>query len=70
MVTGSIIMKNFMVIDIPTHYNAILKRNWIHIMKVIPSSYYQVMKYPIDEGIKEIKANQEKDRSCYNATIN
>lgn len=36
MVTISITMTNFVVIDILSNYNAILGKPWIHKIKVIP----------------------------------
>lgn len=40
MVIGSIIMKNFVVIDITAYYNPILERSCINKMKAIPSTYH------------------------------
>lgn len=45
MVIASITMMNFMVIDVPINYNTIHRRPWIHKIKVIISTYHQVIKY-------------------------
>lgn len=57
MVTRSIFMTKFMVIDVPTHYNTILGRSWIQKVKVIILIFYQVIQYPTKKGIKEIRGN-------------
>lgn len=38
-------------------------------MRVVPSTYHQVITYPTQEGIMEINEDQEKPWSCYNAII-
>lgn len=38
-------------------------------MRVVSSTYHHVIKYPIKEGIKEIRGDQEKAISCYNDTM-
>ncbi|KAJ9565054.1 hypothetical protein OSB04_001020 [Centaurea solstitialis] len=40
----------FNVIDCPSAYNAILRRPWIHDMKVVPSTYHQKIKFPSPWG--------------------
>ncbi|KAM1263025.1 hypothetical protein ACFX13_028754 [Malus domestica] len=36
---------------LPNLYNAILSRNWLHEMKVAPSTYHQLLRYPIVDGV-------------------
>lgn len=57
MVTSSVMMTNFVVIDVLAHYNTILERLWIHKMGVIPSILHQVVKYPIEKGKEEINGD-------------
>lgn len=57
MVIGSIILTKFMVIDVYTPYNEILRRPWIHKIRDILSNYPQFIKYQIKEDIKEIKSD-------------
>lgn len=40
----------FKVIDVPTAYNVIMGRPWIHIMKGVPSTYHQLVKVPTPWG--------------------
>lgn len=69
IVTGSIIITNFVVIDVPIYYNEILRRPLIQKMKFFLSTFHEVIKYPTEEGIREIMGDQVKARSLYNATM-
>lgn len=46
-----------MVVDVPSPYNAILFRWWIHKIQAIPSTYHQVVRFPTQYGMMEL--NQE-----------
>ncbi|KAF8111967.1 hypothetical protein N665_0070s0036 [Sinapis alba] len=49
----------FSVIDTKTQYNAIMGMPWIHMMKAVPSTYHQCVKFPTREGtIFTLKGNQ------------
>ncbi|KAF8054198.1 hypothetical protein N665_1340s0002 [Sinapis alba] len=54
----------FSVIDTKTQYNAILGTPWLHMMKAIPSTYHQCIKFPTKEGtVFTLKGNQRLARS-------
>ncbi|KAF8097469.1 hypothetical protein N665_0288s0002 [Sinapis alba] len=54
----------FSVIDTKTQYNAILGTPWLHMMKAIPSTYHQCVKFPTSEGtVFTLKGNQRLARS-------
>ncbi|XP_038716828.1 uncharacterized protein LOC120010181 [Tripterygium wilfordii] len=36
----------FSIVDSPSDYNAILGRPWLHAIRVVPSTYHQVLRYP------------------------
>lgn len=38
-------------------------------MRVVPSTYHQVIKYPTEGGVMEIQGDQEKACSCYKVTM-
>lgn len=57
MVTVSIIITNFVVINVITHYNVILGRPWIHRMKAIPSTFPQAIKYPTKDGKRDMRVD-------------
>ncbi|XP_070054480.1 uncharacterized protein [Nicotiana tomentosiformis] len=52
----------FEVVDCDMGYNIILGRPWLHEMKFVPSTYHQLMKFPIPEGIKQIRGDQPAAR--------
>ncbi|XP_070019738.1 uncharacterized protein [Nicotiana sylvestris] len=58
----------FEVVDGNMDYNVILERPWIHEMKVVPSTYHQLLKFPTPEGIKYIRGDQPVAREM-NAVI-
>ncbi|XP_070041050.1 uncharacterized protein [Nicotiana tomentosiformis] len=52
----------FKVVDGDMGYNIILGRPWLHEMKVVPSTYHQLMKFPTPGGIKQIRGDQPSVR--------
>lgn len=60
MVIRLIIMTNFVIIHVPTHYNAILERPWTPKIKAIQSTFHQVIKYSYGKCIEEIWVNIRK----------
>ena len=47
----------FLVIDVPSPYTAIMGRRWLHRLKAVPSSLHQKLCFPMDFGIIEIKGD-------------
>nr|XP_016455716.1 PREDICTED: uncharacterized protein LOC107779748 [Nicotiana tabacum] len=52
----------FEVVDGDVGYNIILGRPWLHEMRVEPSTYHQLLKFPTPEGIKQIRDDQPTAR--------
>ncbi|XP_016439733.1 uncharacterized protein LOC107765581 [Nicotiana tabacum] len=52
----------FKLVDGDIGYNIILGRAWLHEMKVVPSTYHQLLKFPTPEGIKQIRGDQPAAR--------
>lgn len=48
----------------PSSYNAIIGRMWLHRMKEISSTYHQMVKYPGTDGIECIRGNQKAAKQC------
>lgn len=48
----------FVVLDSPSSYNVILGRPWIHDMRAVPSTFHQVIRFPIAWGSKKSRANK------------
>ncbi|XP_074297674.1 uncharacterized protein LOC141628425 [Silene latifolia] len=44
----------YLVIDGPSTYNVILGRPWLHLMKAVPSTYHQCVKFPTPWGVETI----------------
>nr|XP_016455466.1 PREDICTED: uncharacterized protein LOC107779531 [Nicotiana tabacum] len=59
----------FHIMDQDTTYNAIIGRPWIHSMRAIPSSLYQVIKFPTPWGIFSIIGEQRTSQECYRITL-
>ncbi|XP_070035708.1 uncharacterized protein [Nicotiana tomentosiformis] len=53
----------FQVIDTDMAYNMILGRLWIHNMDVVPSTLHQVIKFPLQWGIRQIREDQQASKS-------
>ena len=53
----------FNMMDIESPNNAILERSWLHIMKVVPSIYHQLVQYPTLTGTVDIKGDQATART-------
>lgn len=48
----------FVVVDDPSAYNAILGRSTIHYFRAVPSTYLQVMKFPTRNGMGTVVGQQ------------
>ncbi|XP_016450673.1 uncharacterized protein LOC107775461 [Nicotiana tabacum] len=59
----------FEVVDSDMGYNVILGRPWIHEMRVVPSTYHQLLKFPTPEGIKKIRRDQTVARKMNAITV-
>ncbi|XP_075092583.1 uncharacterized protein LOC142172791 [Nicotiana tabacum] len=53
----------FQVVDMEMAYNMILGKPWIHKMDVVPSTLYQVIKFPSPWGICQIRGDQHTSMS-------
>ncbi|XP_058185912.1 uncharacterized protein LOC131303137 [Rhododendron vialii] len=71
VVTGSVAYNlEFVVVDAPSPYNAILGRNWLHSIKVVASTYHQVVRYIGANGKQEdLFGDQLQARQCYVSAI-
>jgi hypothetical protein len=59
----------FLVIDVPSLYTAIMGRRWLHRLKAVPSSLHQKLCFPIDFSVMEIKGDQVASKQCIMAAI-
>ncbi|CAA7057629.1 unnamed protein product [Microthlaspi erraticum] len=56
---------DFVVVDRPAPFNAILGRPWLYTMKAVASTYHQCVKFPTPWGTKTIRGCQRASRDCY-----
>lgn len=69
--TGSVTLNlEFVVVDVPSPYNAILRRAWLHGMRAVASTYHQVVWYIRTTGQQEdLYEDQVASKKCYICSI-
>ncbi|XP_028064708.1 uncharacterized protein LOC114267835 [Camellia sinensis] len=56
----------FCVLKVPSTYNLILGRGWLHAMQAVASTHHQVMRFPSAMGeIEEIWGDQVMSKQCF-----
>ncbi|KAK3008565.1 hypothetical protein RJ639_013962 [Escallonia herrerae] len=58
-------MLDFVVVKVPSAYNAILGRPVLNRLQAVMSTYHLKMKFPMEHGIGEVKGDQTTARQCY-----
>ncbi|GAV82148.1 hypothetical protein CFOL_v3_25601 [Cephalotus follicularis] len=59
----------FLVVDIPSPYNAIIGQSGLNLMEVIVSTRHLLMKFPTRFGVGEARGDQQVARQCYKTAI-
>ncbi|XP_028126189.1 uncharacterized protein LOC114322922 [Camellia sinensis] len=49
----------FLVIKLPSPYNLIMGRTWLHAMRAVPSTYHQLLRFSTEQGIEQIHGSQQ-----------
>ena len=62
----SCLMADFLVIDQPSAFNAVLVRPSLRALKAITSIYHLLMKFPTPNRVGQVRENQEEAQRCYN----
>ena len=60
---------DFLVVDCPSSYNVIIGRPTLNKWKVATSIYCLKVKFPMDNGVGEVKGDQVLARECYQAVL-
>ena len=60
---------DFLVVDCPLSYNVIIGRPTLNRWKAATSTYYLKVKFPIDNGVGEVKGDQVLARECYQVIL-
>ena len=55
----------FSVVQDLSPFNVILGRTWLHYMKVIPSTYHQMVSFLTEDGQIDLYGSQLAARQCY-----
>ena len=56
---------DFLVEDCPSSYNVITRRPTLNLWKAVMSTYCLKVKFPIENGVDEVKRDQVLARECY-----
>ena len=51
------IITKFYVVDVKSSHNTILGRSWLHVMKVVTSTYHQMVWYPTPTRTADIRGD-------------
>ena len=65
----STVMVDFLVVVRPSAYNAIIDRPELNKLRAATSTYHLMMKFPIEEGVGEVKGDQLAASRCYNISM-
>jgi hypothetical protein len=65
----STVMVDFLVIDRPSAYNAIIGWPALNKLKAITSTYHLMMNFPTKNRIGELKGDRVVARRCYNVSL-
>lgn len=64
-----IVMVNFLIVDWPSAYKTIIGRPTLNKLKAITSTHYLKMKFPTNNGVKEVQGDQLVARKFYNTSL-
>jgi hypothetical protein len=65
----STVILDFLVIDRPSAYNAIVGRLALNKLRAATSTYHLMMKFPIEKGVRVVRGDQLVARRCYNISM-
>jgi ribonuclease HI len=63
------VMTDFLVVDRPSAYNAIIGRPTLNKLMAVTSTYHLKMKFPTSHGVGVVRGDQKEARQCYNLTL-
>ena len=59
----------FLIVDALSSYNMLLGRPSLNAIKVIPSAYHMIIKFPTIHGVGMVRGDQRVARECYTASM-
>ena len=60
---------DFLVIDCPSAYNAIIGRPTLNRLRAVTSTNHFLLKFPTKHGIREVRRDQITAKECYLASL-
>ena len=60
---------NFLVVDYPSSYNVIIGRPTLNRWKLATSTYFLKVKFPIENGVGEVRGGQVLAGECYQVVL-
>jgi len=63
-------MVEFVVVDVPSAYNMILGRPFLSKIRGVLSIYHNVLKFPVDNEVGNLRGDQQMARKCYAVSSN
>jgi hypothetical protein len=64
------IMTEFVIVDTPSAYNAILGRPFLAEIRGVLSIYHNVLKFPVGTKVGQVRGDQQAARNCYAVSTN
>ena len=62
-------MIKFLIVQAPSTYNMLLSRRYLNAIRVIPSAYHMVVKFPTENRVGKARGDQRIARECYLASM-
>ena len=59
----------FPIVEAPSAYNVLLGRPSLNSIRVIPSAYHMVVKFPTENEVGMVQGNQRVAKECYLASM-
>jgi hypothetical protein len=63
------VMVKFLLVDCPSAYNTIIGRTILNQLEVVTSTPHFKMKFPIENGVREVRGDQWVTQNYYNMTL-
>ncbi|RZS11100.1 hypothetical protein BHM03_00042397, partial [Ensete ventricosum] len=63
--TSKTLMVSFMVVKLPSAYNAIIRRPILNRLRTVVSTYHWILKFPTRAGVGEVRSDPRESRQCY-----
>ena len=58
-------MIKFLIVDASSAYNMLLGRPSLNAIRVVPSAYHMVVKFPMENGVGMVRGDQRVAKECY-----